>query len=189
MSPQLSQAELAELQIIADQIEEVMVTDDIFSDHHNEDVMWSHLRIDEGELARTKFVISRTHATNARWAVLAVAKLCNISISQAIVNNDSKVEALGNMIGEHVEALGEQFSDAFYTDIRLDAFANVARSLSLSGFKMRADGNVVAGATVPGAQEVVNENATRELEAILSTTALQISKPTESISVAAFANL
>ena len=54
---------------------------------------------------------------------------------------------------------------------------------------MRADGNVVAGAMIPGAQEVVNENATRELEAILSTTALQISKPTESISVAAFANL
>lgn len=189
MSPQLSQAELAELQIIADQIEEVMVTDDIFSDHHNEDVMWSHLRVDEGEIARTKFVISRTHATNARWAVLAVAKLCNISISQNIVDNDTKIETLGNMIGEHVEALGEQFVDAFYTDARLDAVANAARSLSLSGFKMKADGNVVAVATVPGAQEAVNENATRELEVILSTPVLQISKPIAPNSVGAFANL
>jgi len=189
MSSQLNQNELSKIQAIADQIEEIMVSEDVFAEHLNQDVMLRLLEAEMRKIHATKFVISRTHPINGRWAVLAVAKLCDVEIAQEIIDNPEMVYELANMIGEHVENLGEQFSDAFYSDSRLDRFANVARALTLSGYKMNVDGSIVAIATVPGAQEVLNEKATAEIRKILSSPVLQLSEPPARIPVSAFAEL
>lgn len=146
----ITSEQLAELQFIADQIEEIMVSENIFPDHLNQDVMLRHLEAQLRKIDATKFTIVRTHSVNGRWAVLAVAKLCGVEISQEIIDNPAMVHELANMIGAHVENLGEQFTEVFYSDSRLDAFARVARALTISGYKLNADLSVVKIANIPG---------------------------------------